>query len=61
MIYKGKEGVLSLYREHYKTAELHLDKIPRREWGLNVFSPELKGWQRNMVFCISSAVVEPFK
>jgi len=50
MIYKGKDGVFALYREHYNTAELHLENIPRREWGLNVFSPDLKGWQRNMVF-----------
>jgi len=50
MIYRGKDGVFALYRDHYNTAELHLDNIPRREWGLNVFSPELKGWKRNLVF-----------
>ena len=58
MIYEGVEGLYKLHHEYYKTAELHIDSLPRREIAFNSFSKGFHSWDRHNTFNTTDEIKE---
>lgn len=56
-MYEGKQGMYDLFRQHYSSAELHINDIHRKEIAMFVFS-KTGEWHRAMYFQNKDDLIE---
>jgi len=56
-MYEGREGMYELFKEHYSTADIHINDIHRKEIAMFVFS-KTGEWHRAMYFQNKEDLIE---